>query len=79
MTICTITIYFMWAIFALDYLIQVKLSPNKKAYFGAHILELLLDIVPFLRPLRALRALVFTTQAGIRISTPPWMPCGGVL
>jgi voltage-gated potassium channel len=44
----------------------MKLAPDNKKYFKAHIFELVLIAVPFFRPLRALRALVFTTQASIR-------------
>lgn len=65
-TLCAIVNYITWGLFALDYLIQMKLAPDNKAYFKNHTLELILVVVPFLRPLRALRALVFTTQAGIR-------------
>ena len=63
---CIIVNYVTWGIFALDYVIQMKLAPNNIEYFKNHILELILVVVPFFRPLRALRALVFTTQAGIR-------------
>lgn len=63
---CLIINYLTWGIFALDYIVQMKLAPNNKVYFKTHILELILVVVPFFRPLRALRALVFTTQAGIR-------------
>jgi voltage-gated potassium channel len=44
----------------------MKLAPNNRKYFKTHIFELILIAVPFFRPLRALRALVFTTQASIR-------------
>lgn len=64
--ICACISYLTWAIFALDYLIQLKLAPDNVKFFKTHIFELLLVVVPFFRPLRALRALVFTTQASIR-------------
>ena len=64
--ICEVINYLTWAIFALDYIVQMKLAPDNRAFFKSHILELILVVVPFFRPLRALRALVFTTQAGIR-------------
>ena len=64
--ICLITNYVTWAAFAVDYLIQYRLAPHKRKFFRAHIFELILIAVPFFRPLRALRALVFTTQASIR-------------
>ena len=65
-TFCAMVNYVTWGIFAIDYIIQLKLAPDNKAFFKSHILELILVVVPFFRPLRALRALVFTTQAGIR-------------
>ena len=64
--ICTVINYSTWAIFALDYGIQMKLAPDNKKFFESNIFELLLVILPFFRPLRALRALAFTAQAGIR-------------
>ena len=44
----------------------MKLATDNKRFFKTHIFELILVVVPFFRPLRALRALVFTTQASIR-------------
>lgn len=64
--ICLIINYLTWAAFAFDYVIQYTLAPHKKKFFKAHIFELILVAIPFFRPLRALRALVFTTQASIR-------------
>jgi voltage-gated potassium channel len=63
---CLFVNYLTWAVFAIDYLIQIWLAPYKKRYIKTHIFELILIAVPFFRPLRALRALVFTSQAGIR-------------
>jgi voltage-gated potassium channel len=63
---CLFVNYLTWAAFAIDYLIQIWLAPHKKRYIETHIFELILIAVPFFRPLRALRALVFTSQAGIR-------------
>ncbi len=56
--------YVIWALFAVDYLIQLKLAKDHRRYITGHLFALLLVAVPFFRPLRALRALVFTTQAG---------------
>jgi len=63
---CLFFNYLTWIIFALDYLIQMKLAPNNKQFFKTHIFELLLVILPFFRPLRALRAIAFTAQASVR-------------
>ena len=64
--LCESVNYTTWALFAADYLVQLKLAPDNKKYFKNHIFELVLVLVPFFRPLRALRALVFTTQASVR-------------
>lgn len=60
------TNYAIWAYFILDYLIQLFLASYKFKFFRTHIVELILVVVPFFRPLRALRALLFTTKAGVR-------------
>jgi voltage-gated potassium channel len=65
-SLCSILNYVSWAAFAVDYLVQMKLAPDNKKYFKTHLLELILVVVPFFRPLRALRALIFTTQASVR-------------
>jgi voltage-gated potassium channel len=65
-SLCLVINYVTWAAFAVDYGIQMKLAPNNMKYFKTHVFELILIAVPFFRPLRALRALVFATQASIR-------------
>jgi voltage-gated potassium channel len=64
--LCQFVNYFVWVYFAVDYLIQMFLSTNKSKFFKTHLGELILVIVPFFRPLRALRALLFTTSASFR-------------
>jgi voltage-gated potassium channel len=64
--ICTVINYGTWVLFAADYAYQIKLAPNNIKYLKSHIFELLLVILPFFRPLRALRAIAFTAQASIR-------------
>lgn len=60
------TNYLIWALFLLDYLIQLYLSSNKRKFFTTHFVELFLVIAPFFRPLRGLRALLFTSKASFR-------------
>ena len=55
--------YLIWALFLFDYLIQLYLSSNRRKFFTTHFVELFLLIVPFFRPLRGLRALLFTSKA----------------
>ena len=59
-------IYLIWVFFALDYILQLGLSPRKNQYFRTHLLELLTVILPFFRPVRALRALLFAGRATLR-------------
>jgi len=65
-TICTVINYGTWVLFAADYAFQIYLAPDNAKYLKSHIFELLLVILPFFRPLRALRAIAFTAQASIR-------------
>jgi voltage-gated potassium channel len=61
----------IWAVFALDYLILLYLSLDRRRYVRTHILELVVVAVPFLRPFRLLRlfAIVASTtrRAGGRV------------
>ncbi|TFD53495.1 ion transporter [Cryobacterium sp. Hh7] len=44
-----------WAIFALDYLVNLTLAPNRWKWFYTHVFDLLIVVLPLLRPLRLLR------------------------
>ena len=48
-----------WALFALDLLIGILKSSNKKSYLKSHPLEILSVALPFLRPLRLLSVITF--------------------
>jgi voltage-gated potassium channel len=47
--------YLVWALFALEYLIKLFVSPSRAHYFKTHILDLLIVAVPFFRPMRVAR------------------------
>jgi voltage-gated potassium channel len=47
--------YMVWALFVLEYVIKLYLSPSRSHYFKTHILDLLIVAVPFFRPARAAR------------------------
>jgi voltage-gated potassium channel len=47
--------YMVWALFVLEYLIKLYLSPSRSQFFKTHILDLLIVAVPFFRPLRVTR------------------------
>lgn len=42
----------VWALFAFEYIVKFALAPDRWHYFKTHILELVIVVVPFLRPLR---------------------------
>ncbi len=46
---------FCWIVFALDIIIGISFSRNKKQYLKTHPLEIAAVLLPFLRPLRLLR------------------------
>jgi voltage-gated potassium channel len=47
----------IWAAFLVEYLTLLRLAPDRRRFVRSHVPDLLLLLVPFLRPLRALRAL----------------------
>ncbi|MDX2376794.1 ion transporter [Microbacterium sp. LRZ72] len=47
-----------WLIFLVDYLVRLALAPHKAKWFVRHLFDLVIVVVPALRPLRLLR--VFT-------------------
>lgn len=54
------TAYFMLsALFAVEYAVKLYLAPNRRRMVRTHVLDLVLIVVPFLRPLRAARLLRF--------------------
>jgi len=57
--------YFLWAIFAIDLIIKLAISPHRLNYLRRHWLEVLVVVVPFLRPLRILRIFIFGSRAWV--------------
>jgi len=64
--LCDYMNYFIWAIFVADYIIQFSLASSKSKFIRKNLFDLFVVALPFFRPIRALRALVFTTRAGAR-------------
>ena len=54
---------FIWAIFAADFFLKFAITPEKLRYLRRHWLEALTVLVPFLRPLRILRIVLFGVRA----------------
>jgi voltage-gated potassium channel len=57
--------YFIWAIFAIDLIIKLAISPHRLNYLRRHWLEVLVVVVPFFRPLRILRIFIFGSRAWV--------------
>jgi voltage-gated potassium channel len=48
--------YLIWAIFAAEYAIKLYLARDRRRFVARHIPDLVIVLVPMLRPLRALRS-----------------------
>ena len=57
--------WFIWAIFAIDLAVKTMVAPKRLAYLRRHWLEVLVVVVPFLRPLRILRIFIFGSRAWV--------------
>ena len=53
----------IWAIFALDLGVKTAIAPRRLAYLREHWLEVLVVLIPFARPLRILRIIVYGSRA----------------
>lgn len=47
-----------WAIFVVDYVVRLKLAPDRRHWFLHHLFDLLIVALPFMGPLRLLRLVV---------------------
>jgi voltage-gated potassium channel len=61
--------YVIWGVFILDYAVQFQLAANKKSFFRHEWLSLLFVVFPFLRPVRAVRGIIFIRQASTKKSS----------
>lgn len=52
------TMYFLYLLFVIDYLVRLAIAPHRKRWFFRHILDLITVALPFLGPLRVLRLVV---------------------
>src|SRR3984885_15443473 len=59
--------YLVWAVFVVEYLVKLYLSPSRWQFFRRHLVDLAVIAVPVLRPLRLLRLLRLVTlsRAGL--------------
>jgi voltage-gated potassium channel len=77
-TACHTLEYVIWAVFIGDYAIQFHLAERKGAFLKREWLALIFVVVPFFRPIRAVRGAVFLRQASTRpreslMVTIPWI------
>ena len=56
-TAVLITNVLIWLAFAAEYLWLLRLSPDRRRFVRTHVLDLVVVVLPMLRPLRALRVL----------------------
>jgi voltage-gated potassium channel len=47
--------WFIWAAFAVEYLIRFYLAPRKLQFMRRNVIDLIVVVLPFLRPLRFVR------------------------
>jgi voltage-gated potassium channel len=47
--------YMIWALFVIEYFVKLYLAPERWRYVKTHILDLIIVVVPFFRPLRVAR------------------------
>ena len=52
----------IWAVFAVDLVARLWLAENRKQFLRRNWIDVLIVVVPFLRPLRLLRAVVFVAR-----------------
>lgn len=48
--------WFIWALFAVDYVVRLYLSPSRWRFVRTHLPDLVIVVIPFLRPLRLLKS-----------------------
>lgn len=56
-TVTGVIIFATWAVFAIDYVVRLRLASDRGAWFRRHIFDLLVVALPALRPLRLLKVL----------------------
>lgn len=49
--------YLVWAIFLFEYVVKLALAPARWRFVKTHLLDLVIVVIPLLRPLRVLRSL----------------------
>lgn len=68
-TACTLVDRVTWALFAVDILVRLAITDQRRRYAVHHLLDLLVVALPVLRPLRLLRLLVLLRVLNQRAAT----------
>jgi voltage-gated potassium channel len=58
-SVCQAIVFVTWVAFAFDYVTRLVLAEKRWSYWWRHLLDLVIVVLPLLRPLRLLRLLVF--------------------
>ena len=53
----------VWALFATDLAVKTAIAPDRRGFLRQHWLDVLVVVIPFVRPLRLLRIAVYGTRA----------------
>ena len=77
-TLCHTLEYVIWGVFIVDYAIQFHLAAFKTKFLKREWLALIFVVVPFFRPIGAVRGIVFLRQPSTRprellMTTIPWI------
>jgi voltage-gated potassium channel len=71
-TFLTVVSWTVWAVFVIDFVIRLTLAEDRGRYAVQHWYDVLLIVLPMLRPLRLLRILVFARLLAAAFSAP-WL------
>jgi voltage-gated potassium channel len=70
----------IWAAFAAEYVWLLRLAPDRRQHVRKHWLDLLIVVLPFLRPLRVLRVLRVLRMARlVTVAAYAWRQIAGVM
>ncbi len=70
----------VWAAFAAEYVWLLRLAPDRSKHARTHWLDLLIVVLPFLRPLRVLRVLRVLRMARlVTVAVYAWRQIAGVM
>lgn len=55
---CEVLNLVVWAVLGLDYLVRLRLSPDRRQFVRTHLFDLIVLLLPMVRPLRVVTALL---------------------